>query len=159
MLKVCLPNIGLWPLVLALSIEPQAACTLKITGYGLSHAEVLCSLLSFLPRVERRQSSRYPGITCWIVVNSRGRRHISPRLEASSSSSSSEELGCVSDFRWFQLVPIWILLHWCNRFVKGLISWRDRLCFASTAALVRPKQGSANFLTLTCKALKHDSAR
>jgi len=99
---------------------------------AFSHAEVLWSLLSFLPRVERCQSSRYPGITCWIEVNSRGRRHISPRLEASSSSSSSEELGCVSDFQWFQLVPIWILLNWCNRFVKGLISWRDRLCFCNS---------------------------
>jgi len=101
---------------------------------AFSHAEVLWSLLSFLPRVERCQSSRYPGITCWIEVNSRGRRHISPRLEASSSSSSSEELGCVSDFQWFQLVPILDLTHCCKSIYEvslanGLLCNCDSSCY------------------------------
>ena len=43
-------------------------------------------------------------------------------------------------------------------FSKASLAGEIVSAFASTAALVRPKQGSANFLTLVCTALKHDLA-
>ena len=141
---------------MALSIEPQAACTLKTNGYGFSHAGfsastlVPCSILRQLCLSWALKRNDESFFSCRRTSHiSRTKAYRDRNWKASFFILFSDGMR-FSDFQWFQLVPIWILLHWCNRFVKGLISWRDRLCFASTAALVRPKQGSANFLTLAC---------
>ena len=133
---------GLWPLRascpflhMALSIEPQAACTLKITGYGFSHAGFSASTFvpcfRILPWVEQRQARVLNGnCRTWSTpeddgISNRGWKHLlHPLLR--------KNWDAFSDFQWFQLVPILDLTHCCKSIYKvslanGLLCDRDSL--------------------------------